>query len=109
MSSSAIKRPKIVETLTLEHPVEEGHDKIEELEFEALKAKHLKGLPPFKVDKDEGYEMSFDFLIGLVRNVTNQSTHVIDELEASDFFKASEIVCGFLEDSPLNMQMPLAS
>lgn len=109
MSSSAIKKPKIAEVLELKHPVMQGHEEITKLEFETLKGRHMKGLPAFKVSNDESFELSFDFLYGLIRNLSNESELVIDELEGVDFFAAMEIVGRFLEHSPVNIKMPSVS
>lgn len=109
MSSTTIKTPEIVKTIQLAHPIQLGSESITELKFQRLKAKHLRGLPPF-VTTDEGKtEFGFDFLLILASRLCAEHSAVIDELEGEDIFEVVGVVGDFFGDSPLTLKMPSAT
>jgi hypothetical protein len=76
--------------LVLETPVQWGEKLIDVLEFQPLKAKHIRGL---------GSERTMGDMLDLVSKTTLQPAAAIDELSASDALKAVEIIGGFLQGS----------
>jgi hypothetical protein len=90
-------------TLTLQYPIEVGKRTITELKFARIKGKHLRGLPPVQHNA-----VSFDFLLGLLKNLTRQPPSVIDELQGDDLMEAIERTGDFFDDSPLTTSISSA-
>jgi hypothetical protein len=79
-----------MQKLTLEDPVQWGEKLIDVLEFNRLKAKHIRGL---------GANRTMGDMLDLVSKSTLLPTAAIDELSAADALKAVEIIGGFLQGS----------
>lgn len=73
----------------LDYPITHGTDTIAEFVCERrLKAKDFKGI--------KSNEIKFDDMLVLIRRVFAQPDSVVSELDASDMFKCSEVINGFL-------------
>jgi hypothetical protein len=80
-----------MKTLELKTPVQWGEKTISVLEFQPLKAKHIRGL---------GASRKFGDMLDLVSKSALQPSAMIDELSAADAIAAVEIVSDFLVNSP---------
>ena len=90
MEEQEQKNPVVVIPLT--YPIRHGSETITELVIENRpRAKHFRELPA------QGQKM--DDMLKLLSKITGQPRSVIDELDAEDMFKASEVVMDFLPDS----------
>lgn len=75
-------------TVTLQCPIEIAGDRIDKLTFTRPKVKHLKSM-----DKVQG-EMSKS--IALVAALSGVPVSVVEQLDAADFARCSEVIADFL-------------
>jgi hypothetical protein len=78
-------------TITLTEPVKFGSETIETITIQPVKGKHLRKLP---ADPDVG-----DMLV-LAAKLAGQPDQVFDEMDAEDIMQVTEVIEGFLPNSP---------
>lgn len=78
-------------TVTLEFPIEFGDRKITELTFTRLKGKHIRKLSAAPTMAD---------LLDLASKSAGEPPAVFDEMDAKDVMTVTEVIGGFLGDSP---------
>lgn len=77
------------QTLKLKTPIEFGDERIEELTFKPLKARHLRSVSAKPTMSD---------LLTLLEKSTGLSLSQVNELDSRDTMSALDIVSGFLTD-----------
>lgn len=82
--------PIIVKTVKLKDPIIFGDETVKELQFQKLRAKHMKNL---KSNMDMGD------ILKLISKLTNTEQAKLDELSAEDFMECSKVVSDFLGTS----------
>jgi len=83
-----------VHVLELEHPIENGSNIIDKLEFVTLKGKHLRGLPLASADGT----ISLDLMLMLIQRLSGEPPKVIDQLQGNDLMKALKVAGDFFEE-----------
>jgi hypothetical protein len=82
--------------LKLHQPINYANELISELEFQELKAKHLRYLPK---------EIAMNDILGLASTLTGQVPKVIDELSSADTIRVVEVINGFFQNSQETMKI----
>lgn len=75
--------------IELSHPITMGDERIESIELDRPKVKHLMAY-----DRAEG-EMAK--MAALIAELAGLPKPVIEQMDAADFMRASEVVSGFLD------------
>ena len=78
--------------IELAHPITMGDERIEAIELDRPKVKHLMAY-----DRAEG-EMAK--MAALIAELAGLPRPVVDQMDAADFMRASEVVSGFLDAGP---------
>jgi hypothetical protein len=76
--------------LNLTNPISFGSETISELNFQDLKAKHMRNLPK---------EVGINDILNLASTLSGVPPKFIDELSSSDTIRVVELINGFFQNS----------